>query len=101
LVDNGPSDQEFRPVLDRLQRIQAGDEKENSLLVLDDEYFQNARKLWEVALGELNSAKVLLDDLVDHEATTEEMLAMPDGERCASEAPRFRPSLLTISLWHR
>jgi hypothetical protein len=70
---------DFRPVIAQLKRVQAGDEVESSVLILDDEFFQKSRKVFEVALGELNSGKVLLDARVDHECTTEELLAMPDG----------------------
>lgn len=45
----------FRKVVEQLQRVQNDDEKENSLLVLDDEFFQLVRKVWDVPLGELNS----------------------------------------------
>ncbi len=36
---------DFRKVVERLQKIQNGDEKESSLLVLDDEFFQLVRKV--------------------------------------------------------
>jgi len=50
---------DFRPVMAQLKRVQAGDEVERSVLVLDDEFFQKTRRVFEVALGELNSGQSL------------------------------------------
>jgi len=52
---------DFQRVLDLLARIQDGDEPENSLVVIDDEFLQHSRRRLEVAVVELISGKVLLD----------------------------------------
>lgn len=48
---------DFRPVIAQLKRVQAGNEVESPVLILDDEFFQKTRKVFGVALGELNSGK--------------------------------------------
>lgn len=58
------------PVIAQLEKIQAGNEVESSVLILDTEFFQGTRKVFEVALGKLNSGKVLLDACIDHESTS-------------------------------
>jgi hypothetical protein len=70
---------DFQRVLDLLARIQNGDEPENSLVVIDDEFLQHSRRLLEVALVELISGKVLLDTRVKHDCTTRELFKRPDG----------------------
>jgi hypothetical protein len=64
-------------------RIQAGDEVESSLVVLEVEFLMRTRTIFEIAMGELNSGTVCLDARVDHECTTKVLFAMPDGSALA------------------
>ena len=92
----------LRKVVEQVQKIQNGDEKESLLLVLDDEFFQFVRKVWDVALGELRSGAMIVDTLVDHEASHNEGNDEEAGwEGFDSEGARFRAILPEISLWHR
>lgn len=69
----------FNRVVTQLEKIQAGDAPESSLLILDLEYFAGTRKVHEVALGELNSGEIRVNARVDHECAVEELLRKPDG----------------------
>ena len=70
LGQQGPIKPELRPVITQL---------ESSLLGLDFRFFIRTRTDFDVAMGELNSMTVCLDFRTDHECTTKELLATPDG----------------------
>ena len=74
-----PTSRSFEAVIDQLQKVRDGSESEASLLTLDTEFIATTRRVLEVAVGEFNSGKVLLDSRVDNQCTTEELLERPDG----------------------
>jgi hypothetical protein len=59
-------------------------------LILDLEFIASSRRVLEIALGEFNSGKVLLDVRVDNECTTKELLTKPDGRPIADRSDRIR-----------
>jgi hypothetical protein len=63
-------------VIIQLEKIQAWQDQESSLLVLDIEYLGTVKppKLLEVGLVQLNSGKVLVDVIIDHECYTRDLL---------------------------
>ena len=66
---------QFEQVIIQLQKIQARQDQESSLLVLDTEYSPTKpSKLLEVGLVQLNSGKVLVDAIIDHECNTRDLL---------------------------
>lgn len=77
-------------MVNRLQRIRDGKEAEASLLLLDLEFIASSRRVLEIALGEFNSGKVLLDVRVDNECTIEELLTKPDGRPIPDPSSRIR-----------
>ena len=85
-----PLQQSFLKVINRLQRIRDGKEAEASLLLLDLEFIASSRRVLEIALGEFNSGKVLLDVRVDNECTKEELLTKPDGRPIPDPSDRIR-----------
>ena len=66
-------------MVNRLQRIQDSKEAEALLLLLDLKFIASSRRVLEVALGEFKPGKVLFDDRVENQCTTEELLTKPDG----------------------
>lgn len=77
-------------MINQLQRVRDGKEAEASLLILDLEFIASSRRVLEIALGEVNSGKVLLDVRVDNECTTKELLTKPDGRSIADRSDRIR-----------
>ena len=56
-----PTSRSFKAVVDQLQKVRDGSESEASLLTLDTEFNVTTRRVIEVAVGEFNSGKGLLD----------------------------------------
>jgi hypothetical protein len=85
-----PLQQSFLEVVNQLQRVRDGKEAEASLLILDLEFIASSRRVLEIALGDFNSGKVLLDVRVDNECTTKELLTKPDGRPIVDRSDRIR-----------
>ena len=85
-----PLQQSFRKVVNWLQRIRNGKDAEATLLLLDLEFIASSRRVLEVALGEFNSGKVLLDVRVVNECTIEELPTKLDGRPIPDSSSRIR-----------
>ncbi|KAK5995590.1 hypothetical protein PT974_04003 [Cladobotryum mycophilum] len=79
LQQQWPTSRGFKAVIDQLQKVRDGSESEASLLILDTDFIATTRRVLEVAVGEFNSGKILLDSQVDNQCSTEELLERPDG----------------------
>jgi len=79
-----PMSLSFKTVVDRLQKVRDGSESEVSLLTLDVEFIAATRRVLEVAVGEFNSGKVLLDSRVDNQCSTKDLLQTPGGRSLVS-----------------
>ena len=60
---------------------------ESSILTLDIEFSQVLRKVFEVALGQLKSGKVLIDNRTRHDCTDTELLTLPNGQTMGCTTP--------------
>jgi ribosomal protein L25 (general stress protein Ctc) len=60
---------------------------ESSILTLDIEFSQVLRKVFEVALGQLKSGKVLIDNRTRHDCTDTELLTLPNGQTMGFTTP--------------
>lgn len=74
-----PMSPSFEVVIEQLQKVRDGSESEASFLTLDTEFIASTRRVLEVAVGEFNSGKVLLDSRVDNQCSTEELLKGSQG----------------------
>jgi hypothetical protein len=92
-VDISP---EFKQVITQLEKIRARQDQESSLLVLDTEYLRTVTppKLLEVGLVQLNSGKVLVDAIIDHECYTKDLLLNLD--RTVNDRAKIAISMATL-----
>jgi hypothetical protein len=78
----------------KLEKIQARQDQESSLLVLNADYLPTKpSKLLEVGLVQLNSGKVLVDAIIDHECYTQDVLNL---DKTVDNAAKIEMSMATL-----